>query len=442
MRTAKHGALWDSPPGSDSPMLFLYNVLVFLASPVLFVWLLVRLWLRGGGLRAMRERFGLVPRLPQAGGGRLWVHAVSVGEVGVAAVLIPVLLRVMPDVKIVLSTVTQTGRSAAEKIAGVERLFYLPFDFAPIVHLALARVRPSAVALVETEIWPNLVWAAAGRGISVSIVNGRLSARSHRRYARLGFFFSRVLGRVRDVLARGEADAARFRELGAASVYVSGNVKFDTPLPGAGPSPAAYGLAAGACVVVAGSTHPGEEELIGEALASIRRKTPEVCLLLAPRHPERVGQVEAALRSVGLSPVRWSETRGANRAHDVVILDAMGELADAYACAKVAVIGGSFVPHGGQNPIEAARWSVPCLFGPHMQNFAEVADELLEGGGAVRAEGCESLEAALARWLGDPHSRKQAGEAARRVVENNRGAAERTAQYIARTIERLNGDAA
>ncbi|MDE0331281.1 MAG: 3-deoxy-D-manno-octulosonic acid transferase [Nitrospinae bacterium] len=415
-------------------MLLLYNFVILLISPALLVYFLIRVWLRGFNLRAVRERFGFLPELPDAGGGRLWLHAVSVGEVGVAAVLIPVLLRKRPELKIVLSTVTQTGRMEARKISGVERLIYLPLDFPLIVRFALKRIRPSMIALIETEIWPNLVAETARRNIPISIVNGRLSERSYHKYKRFGFFFSLLLKRFKDVLVRGEGDAERFLDLGATSVRVSGNIKFDTPAPPQKPPYESYGLSACRHVIVAGSTHAGEEKLIGEVLSSIHRKTPGVGLLIAPRHLERVAQVETDLQNAGISPVRWSDTKHTCGEHQVVILDVMGELADAYGCAALAIIGGSFIPHGGQNPIEAARWAVPCLCGPHMENFAEVTREMVKQGGAVQLSGRENLEVAVMKWLDDPESRDRAGEAARRVVQNNRGAAERTADYIVQVL--------
>ncbi len=415
-------------------MLFLYNVFILLTSPVLLVYFLIRLWLRGFDLRAVRERFGFLPELPDSEGGRLWLHAVSVGEVGVAAALILALLRKKPELKIVLSTVTQTGRNEAIKISGVEQLIYLPLDFHSIVRSALKRIQPSMIVLTETEVWPNLVVEAARRKIPVSIINGRLSERSYRRYKRFQFFFSPVLKYLRDVLAREESDAERFRSLGATSVRVSGNIKFDAPLPLQEPPHGAYGLGACEHIIVAGSTHPGEEKLIGEILSSIHRKMPGVGLLLAPRHLERVAQVEADLQNARISPVRWSRIKNTGGQHQVVILDVMGELADAYGGATMAIIGGSFIPHGGQNPIEAARWAVPCLCGPHMENFAEVTCEMVKQGGAVQLNGRENLEAAVMKWLDDPVSRNQAGEAARRVVRNNRGASERTAEYIVQIL--------
>ena len=415
-------------------MWLLYNVIILFISPVLLIYFFIRSWLWGFDLHAVRERFGFLPELPHAERGRLWLHAVSVGEVGVAAVLIPVLLKKKPELKIVLSTITQTGRNEAQKISGVEQFIYLPLDFPYIVRSALRRIKPSIIALIETEIWPNIVVEAARRDIPVSIVNGRLSERSYHRYKHFRFFFSSILEHVSDVLARGKEDAERFSALGARSVRISGNVKFDTPPPLQHPLQGEYGLGACEHVIVAGSTHPGEEKLIGEVFSSVHRKMPGVGLLVAPRHLERVAQVEADLQKAGISPVRWSRINHAGEEHRAVILDVMGELSDAYGFATMAIIGGSFIPHGGQNPIEAARWAAPCLCGPHMENFAEVTREMVKRGGAIQLSGKVSLEEAVMKWLEDPGSRKRAGEAARLVVQSNRGASERTADYIVQIL--------
>ncbi|MEE9276168.1 MAG: 3-deoxy-D-manno-octulosonic acid transferase [bacterium] len=428
----------------DALLYFLYNTVVWLLSPLSWSVYFVRLWWRGRSLRGFGERLGFVPSLPPPGeGGRIWIHAVSVGEVGVAAALLPALRARRPELRVVLSTVTETGREAAAKLSGPEALFYLPFDYPFAVRRALARLRPCALVVVETELWPNLIREAARRGIPVAVANGRLSERSFRRYRRLGFLFQRVTGLLAGVAAREEADAARFRALGAGRVSVAGNLKYDAPAPPRGADPPAarrrFGLEGWEPVIVAGSTHPGEEAAVGRAVRSLRGQLPGLGLLLAPRRLERVDEVEEILREAGLSPLRWSRLQDgdggavADRAAKeggVVILDAMGRLAEAYECATAAFIGGSLIPHGGQNPIEAARWGVPLVFGPHMSNFAEVAEGLLQAGGAIRVEGEGALAEALLPWLSGAAARKAAGEAALAAVEANRGAASRTAAIL------------
>jgi len=347
----------------------------------------------------------------------------------------------------VLSTVTETGRQAAAQIEGAEAIFYLPFDFPFAVRRALERVQPSAIAVVETELWPNLIREAAGRGIPVAVANGRLSERSLRRYSWLRPLFTPAVKRLAGVAARGEADAARFRALGAKRVFVAGNVKYDAPAPAAQEDPAGfrarYGFAGSGVVIVAGSTHPGEEAAVGKAVRALRERHPGLGLLLAPRHLERLGEAEEALRGVGLAPVRWSGLPEAGDAGSapgrVVLLDVMGKLAEAYACATVAFIGGSLIPHGGQNPIEAARWGVPVVFGPFMENFAEVAEALLGAGGALQVEGPYALEWAFERWLSDEEARGRAGGAARAAVLASRGAADRAAAFLVEVLDLAGG---
>ncbi|MEE9274012.1 MAG: glycosyltransferase N-terminal domain-containing protein, partial [bacterium] len=246
----------------------LYNLAIFLCSPLIGAYFIARSWKRGAPLTGMAERLGFVRHLrPLEGGERIWIHAVSVGEVGVAAALLPALLKKRPGLRIVLSTVTETGREEAERIEGVEYVFYLPFDYPFAVRGALERIRPDVLALVETELWPNLIWKAARRGVPVCVINGRLSEDSFRGYMRLRFLFAAALGKLAGVAARGEADADRFRALGAGGVFAAGNIKYDAPPPELDEDPIGlrrkFGLAGEEVVIVAGSTHPGEEAAVG-----------------------------------------------------------------------------------------------------------------------------------------------------------------------------------
>ncbi|MEK6708945.1 MAG: 3-deoxy-D-manno-octulosonic acid transferase [Nitrospinota bacterium] len=417
----------------------LYTAGLYLLSPALAAWYALRARKRRMGFEGMGERLGRAPELPPAGGeGRLWIHAVSMGEMGVAATLAAALRGRRPGLRIVLSTVTDTGRGAAGRIPGAEAVFYLPFDFPFAVRRALARVRPSALALIETELWPNLIRLASGAGLPVAVVNGRLSDRSFRGHARLAAFLGSPAEELSGVAAREEEDARRFRALGARRVIAAGNLKYDAPLPGeGGEGVRAHGFEGEGPVIVAGSTHSGEEAAVGRAVQRMRERHPRLGLLLAPRHLRRVDEAEAALRAEGLDPVRWSAwARGEPAPGRVLILDVMGRLAGAYEGAALAFIGGSLVPHGGQNPIEAARWGVPVVFGPHMGNFAEVAEALAREGGAVRVEGPHALETAFEGWLSDPAARARAGAAARSAVEANQGAAARTADFLLQVMEK------
>jgi len=237
------------------------------------------------------------------------------------------------------------------------------------------------------------------------------------------------------VATRGTDDASRFRKLGAGKVIAAGNIKFDAPAP-----PIAgtldelkrkYGLAEAEPIIVAGSTHPGEELAVGRAFKAILDRFPRAGLLLAPRHLNRLPEVEAELSEAGLSPIRWSDISGENpKGGGAVILDKMGMLGEAYACGTAAFIGGSLIPHGGQNIIEAARWGVPVVFGPHMINFADEAGEFLRVGGAVQVAGVDELTGAFLRWFDDPELRERAGASARKLVVESGGAAARTANFL------------
>lgn len=413
----------------------LYTAGFCLLSPALAAWYAFRVRKRRMGFAGMGERFGAAPELSPAGEeGRLWIHAVSMGEVGVAAILAAALRERRPGLRIVLSTVTDTGREAASRVPGVETVFYLPFDFPFAVRRTLSRVRPSALALVETELWPNLIRAASGAGLPVAVVNGRLSGRSlrgHRLYASL---VGSPAEELSGVAAREEEDAERFRALGARHVLVTGNLKYDaSPPAGRGEGVGAFGFEANEPVIVAGSTHPGEEAAVARAVRGLRERYPRLGLVVAPRHLQRTDEAEAALRAEGLEPVRWSAwSQGEGEAPPgrAILLDVMGRLAGAYEGAAAAFIGGSLVPHGGQNPIEAARWGVPVVFGPHMGNFAEVAAALVREGGAIQVEGAYALEMAFEGWLSDRIALWQAGGAARGVVKANQGAGMRTADFL------------
>lgn len=414
----------------------IYTAGLYLLSPALAAWYALRVRKRRMGLRGMGERLGGAPELPPAGEeGRLWIHAVSMGEMAVAATLVAALREKRPGLRVVLSTVTDTGREAASRVPGAEAAFYLPFDFPFAVRRALGRVRPSALALIETELWPNLIRLASGGGIPVAVVNGRLSERSFRGYRRFFPLFGSPVEELSGVAAREEGDARRFQALGARRVFAAGNLKYDAFLPAEpGEGLAAYGFEAGAPVIVAGSTHPGEEAAVARALRGLRERHPRLGLLVAPRHLPRVDEAEAVLRAEGLAPVRWSawsnEGGGRPAPGGVVLLDVMGRLAGAYEGAALGFIGGSLIPHGGQNPIEAARWGVPVVFGPHMSNFAEVAAALVREGGAIQVEGPHALGMAFEGWLADPAARGRAGEAAQGVVKANQGAAARTAGFL------------
>lgn len=383
------------------------------------------------GRRRLGDVSGRLGRLPYPDlDGGIWLHAVSVGEVGVAATLLAALAPKAGGRRIGLSATTAAGRELAERIvpAGVP-VFAFPFDLAGPVERALTGVRPGLVLLTETELWPLFLERAARRGVAVALVNGRISERSFPRYRRLRRFLGRALDRVSLFLMQSAEDARRMEELGVPSsrIRTMGNVKYD--LPAAPPFPDAarlLRLAAGRAVVVAASTAEGEEEAVLDAWKSV---SPRPLLALAPRRPERFDQVARRVQSVGLSIARRSAAGDGGHV-DVYLLDSIGELASLYSHARLAFVGGSLVRKGGHNPIEAWAAGVPVVVGPHTENFREVTAKGESLGILTRVADAAGLARALAAGLADPADLDRRGRAAQRFVEENRGSAEATAREV------------
>ena len=417
-------------------MLF-YRALAALALAAYAPWALLRRALGGRRLGDLTGRFARVPPPDLSGG--VWIHAVSVGEVGVAAGLFAALRRRLPAVPIGVSTTTAAGRELAERIfAGRAPVFAFPFDLEGPVRRALESARPALVVLTETEIWPLFIRRATERGAAVALVNGRLSERSFARYRRVRAWLRPTLGRVALFAMQSAEDAHRADELGAPAdrVYVLPNLKFDAPFPSEFPDAARMrAAAAGRSVIVAGSTGEGEEPLVLDAW---QRLPDRPLLVLAPRRPERFDAVARLVESRGLSLLRRSTA--ASRLPppalvDVYLLDTIGELASAYREASVAYAGGSLVATGGQSPIEAWAAGVPVLCGPHMENFRAVAAAGEALGILRRARGVDELAARLGELLGDPAGLARLSDRSRRLVDESRGAAEKTADLLAGLLQ-------
>lgn len=368
----------------------------------------------------------------------IWVHAVSLGEVVAAAPLVKALHERHPEFRYIVTTVTETGREAVEqRLAGIAEHRYAPLDFPWAVAGMVRRLRPLLYVFVETEIWPNLLWTLRGHGVPSVLVNGRLSSRSFGRQDLpvLRSFYRSVLKTLTLCLMQSDRDRDRLVALGAdpTSVHVTGNIKFDQPLPDIRADEAlrrSFGIDAHEQLVLAGSTHPGEEELLVSAYRQIVERYPSIVLMLAPRHIERAERVEAALREAGVVVQRRSQIREKQSGPRVVILDTRGELARAYREAVVAFVGGTLVPVGGHNLLEPAVWGTPVIFGPYTDHCAEVATLLSQAGGGRRVTGVEDLVASLEEWLGHPAARHRVGEAAKQAVLNNQGALTRSLEFI------------
>lgn len=396
------------------------------------------LWARdratGKARPPLRHRFGR--ELPGIAPGGLWIQAVSVGEVEIARRLIREFEGVAPDLPVFLTATTATGLALARWSEGGGVVVHpCPLDLGRPVRRVLDAVRPSALVLVETEIWPEMLHQAAARGIPAVIANARLSRESFGRYRRVRGLLQPLLEPLRLVLARSDADARRFAALGLPEdrLRVTGNVKYDL-LPDPEPLPWASRVeewASGRPVLVAGSTMEGEEPAVLGALAGLPKGL-RPFLVLAPRHPERFEEAARLLSERRLAFVRRSALDAGPGEPDVLLLDTIGELSRAYRYAAAAFIGGSLVPTGGHNPLEPAVWGVPVLSGPHVHNFREVYAEMTAAGGAVIVKDAPGLGRVLREWLEDPATARTAGEAGRAVVEANRGATRRTIDAVLR----------
>ncbi len=412
-----------------------YTIALYLALP----FLLLRLWWLGRSQPGYRlrigERFGLAPA--RAGAAPLiWLHAVSVGEVQASLPLVTGLRRRMPGHRLLVTTTTATGAEHARRLFGEEVSHaWFPYDTPDAVARFLRRTRPALLMLMETELWPNLLRACRRRRIPSVLVNARLSERSLRRYVRLRPPVAAMLRDLAGVAAQSEADAERFRTLGvpAGRTCVTGSLKFDVGLPD--DLPARIDACRRACgpgrpAWIAASTHEGEEEQVLAAHARVRAELPATLLLLAPRHPVRAGQVAELTEGRGFSCRRRSAGEVCEPGTQVYLIDTLGELIPFYGAADAAFVGGSLVAVGGHNLLEPAAVSRPIVSGPHHFNFAGIG-ERLRAAGALSVVGDSSMLAAeIVALLRDPAACRRRGEAARSVVDQCTGAADRLLRWL------------
>ncbi|MBZ0071599.1 MAG: lipid IV(A) 3-deoxy-D-manno-octulosonic acid transferase [Gammaproteobacteria bacterium] len=407
-------------------MRIIYSLILYLLTPFALLRLLWRGLRAHGYWQRWGERFGFAP--VNQGAAPIWVHAVSVGEVQAAVPLLRVLLKRYPTVPVLVTTTTPTGSEQLRSVfEGRVQHAYMPYDLPDAVARFLNRTRPRLALIMETEIWPNLYHACARRGIPVLLVNARLSARSAAGYGRLRRLTAATLECLQGVAAQGRADADRLIGLGAPPqrVRVTGSIKFDMKIPASLTEQAAalrrdWGLQRP--VWIAASTHEGEDEDVLDAHRGVREHFPDALLVLVPRHPERFARVAALCREQGWETVLRSTQAPMPAAAEVFVGDSMGELLLFFAASDVAFIGGSLIPHGGHNPLEASAQRVPVLFGPHMFNFEQIAELLLEAGAAREVGDSGQLADSVAHWLADPTARITAGERGAAVVEANKGA--------------------
>jgi 3-deoxy-D-manno-octulosonic-acid transferase len=439
-------------------MYFLYSVFITAGLIVLAPYFLIRGLRRGKNLRNLPERLGLrfPPELAADGNSRgaIWLHAVSVGEVLAALPLARSLKERFPERRLAISTTTETGQAlACERMNFADAVFYFPLDLPGAVRRALRAVRPELIVVMETEIWPNYLRAAREAGAAVAYVNGRLSDRSfqHFRWAPESFR-RRVFGDARLYLMQSEEDAKRAVALGAPRdrVIAAGNLKYDLS-PASGNAFADWletelARAGRGPLLVAGSVAAGEEAAVLEAFAMVAEKWPRALLLLAPRKPERFEEAVDMIEKSGWRAIRRSTlSPGGDPARafrdepgqrrGVLLLDTLGELAATYRLADAVFIGGSLVPHGGHNPLEAAAFGKAPVLGPSMENFRDIAREFLRAGAALEARTGAELGAVWIALLSDDERRVQAGRAARELVERHRGATAAALEHLSGLIE-------
>ena len=418
---------------------WLYSLAWWLALPLV----LGRLWWRGRkepGYRAhWAERLGF-PDAPPSARMTLWVHAVSVGETRASEPLVEALLAAYPDSRILLTHMTPTGRATGKSLFGHhgERLVqsYLPYDTGFMVGRFLRRLQPRVCILMETEVWPNLIAGCASAGVPVALVNARLSERSLRRGQKMGALMTDAAQAITLVAAQTELDAARIRSLGAPEVLVTGSIKFDVVPPQAALEKGAWLRAqfGKRPVFLCASTREGEEALILDAWQRAADKPAGALLAIVPRHPQRFDEVEKLITARGLSVQRRSQLEAGIGNADVLLGDSMGEMFAYYAACDCAFIGGSLMPLGGQNLIEACALGKPVLVGEHTFNFAQATDEAVADGAALRVPDADALMAAALRLLEDEAARLGMGAHALAFAGRHRGATLRTVELLRRLI--------
>lgn len=423
-------------------MIFLiYNVFLTIALILASPYFLFRSLVQKPFRKSIPQRMGFFQSLSFKS--PLWIHAASVGEVRCSIPLLKRMKKEFPHVKIILTTMTFTGNKMAKtSLPEADQILFTPFDHPLIVWRAVKKTQPTLLLIAETELWPNLLRFCGRKGIPIILFNGRISQKSFPRYRFLRFFFKECLKSISLFLMQTEEDRTRIIGMGGApeKIRVMGNLKFDqTAPPFASESMAeltqCLGLRGDEKILIAGSTHPGEEEILINLYKELKKIEPHLVLILAPRHLERLEEVEKILKKESLS---WQRRTvfSQNGSHSdqeqskVLLLDTMGELMKLYSLATIVFIGGSLVPIGGHNPLEPLFFKKCVLWGPHMFNFLEISNQLIEAGGGIRVSGKEELFSQMKRFLSDEGARKEVGEKGYQFLQKHQGATERMMDEI------------
>lgn len=405
--------------------------------------------------REFSERFGRYDKAKErallSGRDRIWIQAVSMGEVTVCKSLIPLLKENFPEHDLVISTITKTGNDLAKKLFSKDAaIIYFPLDFSFTVRRAIKYIKPRMYIMIETEIWPNLLSELSLNSVPSVMINGRISDRSIEKYRLVKPFLKNTFSKIRAFCMQDTIDAERVISLGAPPdrVKVTGNMKFDAEVPVNVGAPDVVrrflSLNEDDPLLVAGSTHEGEEEAIVKAFKELTFEFPKLKLLIAPRHIDRVEEIEKIVKKTGFEPARVSKLNGSrvlpcrqvgtNSEQRILILDTIGHLNEAYSAATLVFVGGSLVKHGGQNPLEPAVLGRAMLFGPHMFNFRHITKVLLKEDAALQITGKEELVKNLKMLINDPIRRFKLGDNARRAIAQNRGATKKNLEKISEIL--------
>jgi len=411
----------------------LYLSALTVTSPYCAYKLLTSKKIRAG----LKEKLGLVE--PRTGAPCAWFHCVSVGEVNLARPLVNLFREEHPDTPVAVSTTTDTGRRTAEKNFPGIPLFYYPFDLSPAVKSTFRRVNPGCIILVELELWPNLLLTAFERGVPVVVVNGRITEKNHRRLRKARFVVSPLLKTVEKFSMQNQEYADRLIDLGVdpEKVVVTGNMKYDavrSEIDAEHPAFKAIGSLGAGKTIVGGCTWPGEDEILISIYSQLKPSHPELRLVLAPRHPERLPAVQKFITDSGfgfqmLSVLKQQGGRADNNA-DIILVDTIGELDAVYAGGNLIFVGRSLTQHGGQNMLEPAALGKPVIFGPHTENFSDATDMLLNAEAAIRVDSEAALRECVVNFLNAPSIYVQIGSNARQSIERNRGAARKNLQLL------------
>ncbi len=425
-------------------MYFIYNLFIYFSFPLILPYLVLKSIKRKGSLSGISERFGYYPDISIGNKKVIWIHSVSVGEVIASIPLVLELKKRYPDYSLIMSTVTETGRETAiNKLPFLNAIVYFPFDLPFSVNNAIDKIKPVVFVMLETEIWPNFLKALRGRGIPAILLNGRISDRSYKRYLRVRFFIKEVLKNICLFGMQSNQDVERIINMGADKEKVerTGNLKFEHEARGISSDTIkklkeCINITENKNIIIAGSTHRGEDEEVIKAYLSVVKEVKDAILIIAPRHLDRLSEIEDILKRYNLSFIRKTMIKKgeASSKYPVILLDTIGELSALYSIASVVFVGGSLVPVGGHNILEPALYKKPILFGLYMHNFKEIAEGFKNKKAAIEINNSDEMAKEIINILNNPDIGKELGEKGFSVIIENKGALEKSIGLIGRFL--------